>query len=208
MAISIRVCNLALGELRAPAVADPAEISTEMAECKRYYEHCLNLLLERFEWSFATNIATLALLSDNPRPAEWAYAYALPADIATPKRIIPSNAVPHRHALDFQQWASLAQPFIVEAGVLYANLEDVALEYSLAEIPESVMPAVFVDALRFLLASHLAIPLRDSRELKGDLLKQAELATERAIADDRNRQPQRDVVAIDDVALARSGWVV
>ena len=203
MAISITVCNLALGELRAPAIADIDEATIEAAECRRYYPHCLKLLLERFDWSFAARIASLAELTVNPRASEWAHAYALPADLATAERLVPpANGWPGASAR-LPAAPILARPFIVEDGMLFSQVPDAILEYSTRDVTEAAMPGLFVDALAYALAARLAVPLRDSRETKGQLLQQAEIAAQRAIADDINRQPNRDMPAPDEVAAAR-----
>lgn len=207
MAISITVCNLALGELRAPAIADIDEATIEAAECRRYYPHCLKLLLERFDWSFAARIAALGEMTVNPRASEWAHAYALPADMATAERLVPPPG----------GWPNApaglppvpAPPFIVEDGVLYSQMPNAILEYSARDVPAAAMPGLFIDALAYALAARLAVPLRDSRETKSQLLQQAEIAAQRAIADDINRQSNRDARAPDEVAAARgAGWPV
>jgi hypothetical protein len=203
MAINITVCNLALGELRAPAIADIDEATTEAAECKRYYPHCLKLLLERFDWSFAARVSGLAELSVNPRASEWAHAYALPADLATAERLVPPAGGWPAPSATLPPAAVLAQPFIIENGVLYSQVPDAILEYSSRDPDEAAMPALFLDALAYALAARLAVPLRDSRETKGQLLQQAEVAAQRAIADDINRQPNRDAHTPDAVAAAR-----
>jgi hypothetical protein len=203
MAISITVCNLALGELRAPPIADIDEATTEAAECRRYYAHCLKLLLERFDWSFATRIAALAELTVNPRASEWAHAYMLPATMATAQRLVPPVGGWPVAAGTLPAAPVLTRPFIIEDGVLFSQVPDAILEYTTREVSEADMPALFGDALAYALAARLAVPLRDSRETKGQLLQQAEVAAQRAMADDINRQPNRDMRAIDDVAAAR-----
>ncbi|MEO8375789.1 MAG: hypothetical protein ABI471_11225 [Sphingomonas bacterium] len=200
MAASITICNLALGELRASAIADIAEDSIEAQNCARYYPQCLKLLLERHDWSFATRIASLAELSVNPRASEWLHAYALPVDCATPKRLVPPlEGVVACWPVEWRQ------AFIVEAGLLYTQIPGALLEYSSDDVPEAVMPALFADALAYALAARLAVPIRDSREMKGQLLQQAELAAMRAMADDENREPRRDLPFSDEVMAARSG---
>lgn len=203
MAISITVCNLALGELRAPPIADVDEATTEAAECRRYYAHCLKLLLERFDWSFATRIAALAELTLNPRASEWAHAYMLPANMATAQRLVPPVAGWPAAAGAAPVAPVLTRPFAIEDGMLFSQVPGAILEYTTREISEADMPALFCDALAYALAARLAVPLRDSRETKGQLLQQAEVAAQRAMADDVNRQPNRDGRAIDDVAVAR-----
>jgi hypothetical protein len=204
MAISITICNLALGELRAPPIADIDEATTEARECSRFYQHCLDLLLERFDWSFATRIATLAQRLANDRASEWAYSYTLPADLATPKRLFPPTVLPSGLAV-VPPFAVAGQPYVVEAGVLYTQVSGAILEYSSGSVSDAAMTALFKDALVYALAARLAVPLRDSRETKGELLQQAELAAQRAIADDMNRQPSRDETVDDEVAAVRSG---
>lgn len=203
MAISITVCNLALGELRAPAIADIDEATTEASECKRYYPHCLRLLLERFDWSFTARVSGLAELTVNPRASEWAHAYALPADLATAERLVPPASGWPAPSGTVPPAAVLGQPFIIENGVLYSQVPNAILEYSSRDPAEATMPALFLDALAYALAARLAVPLRDSRETKGQLLQQAEIAAQRAIADDINRQPNRDARTPDAVAAAR-----
>ena len=203
MAISITVCNLALGELRAPPIVDIDESTTEAAECRRYYAHCLTLLLERFDWSFATRVATLAELSVNPRASEWAHAYVLPANMATAQRLVPPVGGWPGGAANLPAVPALAQPFIVEDGVLFSQMRGAILEYTTRDVDEAALPGLFSDALAYALAARLAVPLRDSRETKGQLLQQAEIAAQRAIADDINRQPNRDARTPDEVAAVR-----
>lgn len=192
MSIDITTCNLALGELRAPPITDIAEDSLEARECARFYPHCLRLLLERHDWSFTHRRASLAELATDDRRDEWPHAFALPADCATPLRLV---APCHGGAIDF----------IVEHRTLYARLPDVVLEYAARDLDEGEASALFVDALVYVLAARLAVPIRDSRETKGQLLQQAEVAFQRAVAADRNRQPEHDGPNDDAVSRARLG---
>jgi hypothetical protein len=206
MAVSITTCNLALGELRAPPIADIAEDTTEARECARYYPQCLAILLERHDWSFANRRATLAQLGTNDRSSEWAYAYALPSDCAKPLRILPAGTP--------LLWLSACEApigwrtsYIVENGTLYSQIPSAILEYSTDTVDDGAMTALFVDALTYALAARLAVPLRDDRTLKGQMLQQGEIAYQRAVAEDRNRQPEREVQGVDEVAIARAGGV-
>ena len=204
MAISITICNLALGELRASAIADIAEDSIEAQSCARCYPQCLKALLERHDWGFARRIASLAELSEGAAgvgAGEWPFAYALPADLAGAIRLVPpANA---------RGWPiAWEQAFIVEAGILYAQAPNATLEYAANQVSEAAMPALFIEALTYALAARLAVPIRDSRDMKTQLLQQAELAATRAMADDMNRAPRRDAGFVDAVMLARQGALV
>jgi hypothetical protein len=191
MTISITTCNLALGELRAAPIVDIAEDSIEARECSRYYPICLRVLLERHDWAFANRRAALAELASNDRAAEWAHAYVLPTGCATPLRLVTA--------------AGYAPDFIVENCTLYTSLNNAVLEYAANDVTDSEMPGLFADALAYALAARLAVPIRDSREIKGQLLQQAEIAFQRAAAEDRNRQPEHDADGQDAVAMVRLG---
>lgn len=191
MTISITTCNLALGELRAAPIVDIAEDSLEARECARYYPQCLRILLERHDWAFANRRVALAELAINDRATEWSHAYVLPVDCATPLRLVATDGA--------------AADYIVENRTLYTRLDNAVLEYAANDVTDSEMTGLFIDALAYALAARLAVPIRDSREMKGQLLQQAEVAFQRAVAEDRNRQPERDAVSDDTVALVRLG---
>lgn len=205
MTVSVEICNLALGDIRAPAIADIAEDTVEASMCARYYPHCLAVLLDDYSWQFTKRIESLALLTTNERESEWAYAYALPSDCGQALRLVPNQGqviadTYYRDQLDLPPPAWWAK-FIVEDGVLYCNLSDAVLEYSSDAADEADFPPLFREALRKLLAANLAVPIRDSRELEGDLLKMAERARQSAIAADMNRAPRNEMT--DDIAWAR-----
>lgn len=208
MAVSIQICNMALGEMRAKPIADIGEPTLEARECARYYPQALSTLLELHDWSFANRLAPLALLSDNPRSDEWLYAYALPTDCATAQRILfaidGANGSPYYWPFDWPPPIGAWSDFLIENRTLFCNIENARLEYSANDLAEADMSALFKEALYLSLAFRIAIPVANDRTLKGDLFKQHELAAQRAVADDRNRNPQREDQTIDEVALVRS----
>lgn len=205
MAVSIPICNLALGDIRAPAIQTIDDPSTEAQMCARYYPHCLSLLLDDYTWEWTKRVVDLAQRSTNERSPEWTYAYSMPSDCAQALRLMPTTAT----VTDQTLWRDpLDQPvprwwenFVVENDVLYTNIANARLEYACNAADESVFPPLFREALRKLLAANLAVPIRDSREMEGDLFKMAEAARQSAIANDMNRAPRNEL--IDDVAWAR-----
>jgi len=205
MAISLSICNLALGDIRASAILDIGEPSIEAQMCTRYYPHCLSLILDDYTWQFTKTIAALSQLSTNIRSTEWGYAYQLPNDCDQAIRLMPTGTA----SIDYACWGwDYAQPdarwwtkFIVEAGVLYCNVINASLEYASTISDETKMPALFREALRKLLAANLAVPLRDDSNLEIKLLKEASAARDKAIASDMNRAPVYE--PFDEVAWAR-----
>lgn len=208
MTVSVEICNLALGDIRAPRIADIAEDSVEAGNCVTFYPHCLALLLDDYDWQFLKRTASLALYATNERATEWTYAYALPADCGKALRLIPSDislvgADAPWGAVDVPYRPSFWTGFIIENNVLYSNISDATLEYASNAADESVFPPLFKEALRRLLGANLAVPIRDSREMENDLLKMAEAARQKAIAADMNRAPRNEM--LDDVGHVRRG---
>ncbi len=69
----IGICNEALAEVPADAIADFDEESLEAEWCGRRYAPALGYLLEMHDWKFPVERVALAAI-DNDRPGEWTYA--------------------------------------------------------------------------------------------------------------------------------------
>lgn len=208
MAVSITICNLALGDIRASAITAIGEGSLEAEMCERYYPHCLSLMLDDYTWQFTKRVAPLVLQEENERASEWGYCYALPADCGQALRLLPTGTA----VSDFTTWRadfctgpipSWWLDFIVENNKLYAQVSDAVLEYASDASDESQFPPLFREGLRKLLAANLAIPIRNEVSLADGLFQQAERARQAAIAADMNRAPVHEPV--DDVGRARRG---
>jgi len=206
MAVSIDVCNLALGEIRGDFITSIDDNTPEARACARFYPMCLKSLMEMHDWGFASAIVTLAPLATNDRSGEWTYAYAVPADLGKARRVLyPTTVVtsycysPFHHRDDWPQI-----DFIVEKGTLYTSLDAALLEYTRNDLDDADMPAMFKKALSLDLASYLATYIRDDSRLKGELIQAAEVAEARAMADDINRQPNRQEEGFNEVAWVRA----
>ncbi len=200
MADRLGIWNQAVAELPASQIASLAENSLEARECRRFYPQIIAEMLEApHDWSFQNKREILAETT-NDRPNEWAYAYAVPSDMATPIRIIPDlealglglpvalSGEPYA-----ETWASFVTryeaPYLIQNGKLYTNVETATLEYGINDITEAVIPALTVRAIAIDLASRLAMPVKKDKDLRQRLTQEAELWWQRAIADDENRQP-------------------
>ena len=206
MGVSITVCNLALGEIRASPIAEVNEPGLEAQECRRFYPQVLRKLLEDpdHSFSFATQFRPLVRLITNERENEWRYGYAKPTGSGVIRRILidPSSA---NRVLTDSLIAPYVHGFMVEGNVIYSDVEGAWADYSLGDIDEAAMPAAFIDALALALAARLAVPIRNDRDMKRALQSEAEVERQRAIADDRNRSVSRDIPYADEVLHARQG---
>lgn len=210
MAVSITICNLALGELRARPIAEISEPGLEALECRRYYPHVLRLALEDpdHSFSFATSISALVKLANNQRAGNWAYAYQRPADAGVVRSIIeePDATITTYRDWHPRDWRPVRYGFTVEGSTIYTDLDAAWADYSIADLDESAMPAAFQDWLVIALAARLAVPIRNDSAMRRELTQAAETVRARAIADDRNRQVARGYSMEDEVALARHSW--
>lgn len=215
----LAICNPALAKLPAAPIADIDEASLEARECRRLYPVAVATMLEGpHEWSWAKRRATLAETT-NDRDDEWLYAYALPADAATVIRVLPDFEglglglpIPLEGDPFSETWAvsaltGLETSYVLDSGVIYSNEQNAVIEYVLKDISEIDIPQMVANALSIELASLLVIPLKKDSGREDALLRQAEVAWERAIADDRNRQPQTYGDTVPEAIAARHGSI-
>lgn len=213
MSISqVKISNEALVELRERPITAMEEQSFQAQECSRQYPLVLAEMLEVHEWGFAGKRQQLAEVA-NDRGSEWPHAYALPDDLGTPRRLLPNLAgVTVGNPVSLFPEGYTREPvgltwirrYEIEGGKLYAWLPEAVLEYGAKDIEPAKMPAMFRRALALGMAARMARTLRDDPRLKGELQDEARVALERAMADDKNRQPQGELV--EEVGAVRAGW--
>jgi hypothetical protein len=217
----IEVCNLALARIRSEPIATMAENTLAGRECRRFYPRAMADALDGpfdHDWSFANQRVTLALLLTNDRPYEWTYAYALPANMASPIRVVPDFAsvgggypVPLPGEPYAEAWSVSSgyfeTPYIIEGSTLYSNVEGAILEYAIDDIAGIKVSQKVITALELDLAARLAFPVKGDKEREKTLTQAAATAWERAIADDRNRQPQSSGQYVSEAMVARRGYL-
>lgn len=216
----IGIINEALGEIPAEAIASLEEPGVEAEWAARRYGPALAFMLEQHDWKFATRRANLALI-DNDRPGEWSYCYALPTDVAAELRVFPAYVngasipllagqflAPPTHAFLEPLLSQGLYPWLLADGKLYTTIPDAVLEYASDSPGEAGFSAMFTRALALELAARLVMPIKKDRVRQGDLIKMAETARDRAIADMRNRDPSegRYDPYVNESELARGGW--
>lgn len=216
----IIICNQALARLPAKAIQSLDENSLEARECGRFYPQVMSDMLEGpHDWSFSTRRVQLAAVT-NDRSFEWVYAYAVPSDMAMATRVIPDLSaaglgfpVPLPGDPYAEVWALngrwIETPYIIENGILYTNATGAILEYRVNSVNEAVLSSLIGKAMSLQLAAELALPVKKDAKLRQTILGEAEIAWDRARADDQNRQPQVSGDYISETMLARQSglWV-
>lgn len=159
MPSEVDICNLALshlGDSATIASIDPPEGSAQAEHCAVFYPLARDTLQELHNWSFITRRASLALLSAESFNYRFAYA-------------VPNNCI--RVLSVLEPTSCMLDPtaaFVIEADengsrIVLTDVESAVLRYTMQITDPTKFPPLFVDALAWLLASHLAGPV-----IKGD----------------------------------------
>lgn len=159
MSSEVDICNLALARLGDEATVssiDPPEGSAQAEHCERFYPIARDALLEMHDWRFATKRVTLAQTTSDT--FEWGFAYALPSGMLRALKVLSAAASATDDSEDFEQ-----QLDADDAQIILSNCEEASLIYTVRVTDTTRFTPLFVDALSWLLASHLAGPI-----LKGD----------------------------------------
>ena len=212
------ICNEALASIRASLIVDIAENSNEAQYCRIFYPKILAKHLSEHGWIFANKRVTLAVAGTNDRAYEWLYSYLIPSDMLTATRVLPDLkstgvALPLPVAGEpySETWATLngyEVPYEIQATYLYTNAQNAILEYTVNNIDGIPGTALFAEALALELAARLAAAIKGDSASEQKLEAKAELAWQKAIASDRNRQPQEYGNYMSEAMVARhSGGV-
>lgn len=215
----LEFCNRALARIRAGSIQSLTENSPAARECSRFYPEVISEMLEGpHDWSFANRRERLARLATNDREHEWTYAYALPANLASPIRVIPDLGaaglglpVPLPGDPYAESWAVqglyIETPYRIEGSTLYSNIENATLEFTVNDISGLNVSQLVILAVTLELATRLAVPVKGDSEREKTLAQAAEIAWQRAIADDRNRHPEHSGQYVSEAMMARRGYL-
>jgi len=208
MAALIQLCNEALSTIAAGQIASLTENSLEARECARWAPTVLGELAEWTDWIDLIKRATLAEVA-NDRPAEWLYAYAPPSDMADPldmREQEDAATTLQTYGLgDYPVQDTSPIPFTYEGGVIYTNISPAILMYGASVYDVASMRPTVRRAFVMELAARLALPIKKDAKLAQFVFQQAEVARNRAIAEEENKNPQRKVRYTSDAEWARSG---
>lgn len=210
MASLIALCNQALAEVAKGQIASIDESSLEARECNRFAQSLLN---EMADWSdeipLGRKRGALAEIA-NDRPAEWLYAYAAPDDMATPIAVrqvqdaagdLPTSGP---WTFPWQDTEDLA--FLHENGVIFSNVETPTLIYTVDTIEAATLSPLMQRAFVLELAARIAGPLGKDPKMVEAKARQAEVARQRAVADEENKNPRRGRRYTSDAEYARHGY--
>lgn len=213
----IQICNEAISDLPAHPITDLSDGTTEAEECARHLPGVVADLLGEHDFDFARRRAVLAPIA-NDRPGEWQYAYALPDAEASPVALIwPRYGGSVDVVTTPMVWFSVMaayQPamltdFVIADGKLYTNMIDAVLEYSIEAVEPTKWPALFAQTVIRLLAARIYRPILGEKSDTAEWrIKQqaAQVAMNKAVADDLNRHPRDRRSFVSEAEMARQGY--
>jgi hypothetical protein len=192
MASETEIANLALSHLGIGKEISniDTERSDEANASRRFYQICRDTVLRDFKWPFATKVAELALVEEDPT-TEWAYSYTYPTDCLMARRILSGVRNDSRQS---------RVPYTISYGtaskVIFTDIENAELEYTVKVTDSQRFPDDFVLALSYKLAAVMA-----PRLTSGDPFKLGVLAANAydrfikiAAANSYNEEQQDEVV--------------
>lgn len=159
MASEVDICNLALSRLGDNATVAsiyPPEGSAQSEHCARFYPIARDSMLETHPWKFATRRGALAQLTHESW--NWAYAYAAPTGAIRLLAVLAASAPSDADSQDYE-----IETDSDGTALILTNQEKANVRYIARATDTSKYSPLFIDALGWLLASHLAGPI-----IKGD----------------------------------------
>ena len=153
MASDTKIANLALSHLGVGKMI--SDLTTEQGSqeakvCREFYAISRDLVMRGFDWPFATETISLALVDTDPTD-EWAFSYRYPTNCLKFRRILSSirndtrqSRVPYRVTRDSS------------GKLIYCDIEDAQAEFTLHVTDAEKYPDDFVMAVSFRLAAYIA----------------------------------------------------
>lgn len=172
MSSDIEICNLALSRVAVTqAIASFTERSKEAEQCRVFYSHLRELVLQEFPWPFAESIVALADLG-NPAPG-WAFRYRYPADCLKIRNIVQPG---FRRALSSDMEIPYQIGYDAGGRVIHTDQPEAVCRFTFKVDDSTFFDPQFVEALAWRLAMDLALPLASKPDLQQFAAQQYQMA--------------------------------
>lgn len=203
MTDQVGIYNFALGQIGAAStVASLTEDSIERRLCDAQYDILRKSILNDAPWNFAMRYRPLTQTSyDNSR---FSYAYAYPSDCIQLLNILDGNEV-ETEQTSHRDKTNPYQVVSKQDGTGKLILTDVAMAVGLykADITNTnQFTPLFLEAIGYLLASRIAMPITQSASVRGQMLELYNVTITKAITAnlnenrDNNEPPESEFITI------------
>lgn len=145
----VAICNFALGYVGASRqISSLTESSQEAVNCNLHYDQARKELLKEMTWPFATRYRILGMVEQDPT-VEWGYSYRYPSNCLRVRRILTGT----RNDPE-------PPPFVIGSDddglLIYCDIEDAQIEYTVDEEDPLRFDALFADALAWKIGYKIA----------------------------------------------------
>lgn len=154
---TIQICNLALAKVgdTASQISSLDDGSNEAALCSKFYEPTLKELLSSHTWNCAVKYAQLSASTTEPTFG-WENSYPMPADCIRPMELRSDSSSSGVRYMS--EWKVVGRN-------IYSNVSNAYLIYVAYITDPNLMTPLFIRALYTSLASKLAYPLTEDKNL-------------------------------------------
>lgn len=181
-ASEVEICNLAIAICESDKYLESLdEGSQEAINCKVWYAQTRDLVLRKAAWPFAKKRAALVL--SGTAPSIWGFSYALPIDCLTAQGVEDGAG-----SIDTRATYAIEGDGTGSGRLIYMNVEDAVLIYTMRAIDPTIYSPEFVEALSWKLAASIARPLKIGTDKAREILQLAEQLMVRAAAMSYNEQ--------------------
>ena len=174
----VEIINLALARIGEGAIQSLTERSATADKALAFYDSARRAVLRAYNWAFALRVETLARREGSP--ADFRFAYALPADCLRAIRLRESGVS------DFSR--RTGPRFAVRGNTLYTDVSSALLEYVADVADETRFDARFLEAFSYKLAADLAMPVAGSQELMASYMNAYQALVTEAAASSASEQ--------------------
>lgn len=151
---AVSIANMALAKIGIGQKIE--ELTNEAGDTEReanfWYPICRDRLLEAFTWQHASKQIALDLVEEDPND-DWAFAYRMPVECLVARRIVSGLGTSESVWVSFQ----LGQDS--QGALIYCDQEDAVLEGTFTLNDPSRYTNMFANALAWVMASEMAMPL-------------------------------------------------
>jgi hypothetical protein len=179
MASKIDVFNMALAHIGVSStVADELERSPERVACTRFWDISRDALFsyKDMPWNFA--LVREALADIGTPPQGWAYRYRYPNDCINAVGLVGNTG-----RTELQEFTpKFKVEYQADGRVILADTPEAVLVYVKRVSEVERWPASFVEAAAYRLASMIAMPLKNDRALRNELMQMADQFAQIAMA--------------------------
>jgi hypothetical protein len=141
----LSICNAALGAIGASALVALSDTTVQADVVNLWYPICRDSLLRSHPWNFAEKRASLTAVVGTTPVMDFAYFFDLPSDCLKLRRLSDEN---------------VGITYKVEGRRIACDEATITILYTFKQTDVTYYDALFVKCLIFLLAQHIAMPIK------------------------------------------------